>query len=634
MQAWRILIGRPLRSSEASKEEITPVEGLSALSLDALTSVAYGPQALLVALAPAGLLALGASLWLTAAIVCLLVLLVFSYMQVIDAYPGGGGAYAVARANLGTGASLVAGAALIIDYTLTVAVSVAAGVASLTSAFHGLVPLTVPLCLAIVAVITVLNLRGLGEGARAFLLPTVVFIVGLLITIGIGLVHPFDPGLRPPGTSLVATHGLEAVGVLLLLKGFSAGCSALTGVEAIANGVPLFRQPRQRLAKQTELLLGVLLAVMLIGLGILVQRFHIVPRADDTVLSQIMAKALTPGWGYDALSIVITIALALAANTSFGGLPVLAGLLANNNYLPHALAIRGDRLVFTYGIWILAILSAAILVATGGNTDALIPLFAIGVFTGFTLAQSGLVKHWWTKRPRGWIWRAGLNGVGAVASGVSTLVFVFTKFTEGAWVVVVAVPLLILLFVRIHAYYRLAGTELGLDRLPPRPIAAGGRAMAIVPVSDVSRATATALSVGLRMADELVAVSVVFADDPDRERRLQERWAKWNPGVRLVLLHSEYHSVADPVIRYVRSQKAAGKGRILVLLPVVIPAKVYQEILHNHFDVALSRALSTQEGVIVVKIPLRLHEEKEEERKTGARPADARGAGESGAKDG
>ncbi|HEX4215999.1 MAG TPA: APC family permease [Candidatus Dormibacteraeota bacterium] len=625
MQAWRILIGRPLRSSEAAKEEINPVEGLSALSLDALTSVAYGPQALLVALAPAGLVAFAIAPWITAAIVGLLVLLVLSYMQVIDAYPGGGGAYAVARANLGTGVSLLAGAALIVDYTLTVAVAVAAGVASLSSAFPALIPLTVPICLAIIAVITLLNLRGLGEGARAFLLPTVVFIAGVLVTIGLGLFHPLDPGLTPAGAPEVATKGLEAVGILLVLKAFSAGCSALTGVEAIANGTPLFRQ---RLAKQTELLLGVLLGVMLIGLAILVQRLHIVPRANDTVLSQIMAKVLTPGWAYDALSIVITVVLALAANTSFGSLPVLASLLAKDNYLPHALALRGDRLVFTNGIWILAILSASVLAATGGNTDSLIPLFAVGVFTGFTLAQAGLVRHWWVKRPRGWTWRAGLNGLGAVASGISTLVFVITKFTEGAWVVVITIPLLILLFVQVHAYYRRAAVELGLDRLPPRPIAAQGRAMAIVPVSDVSRATATALSVALRMADEVVAVSVVFADDSDRERRLQERWASWKPGVRLVLLHSEYHSVAQPMMRYVRSQKAAGKGRILVLLPVVIPAKVYEGVLHNHIDVALSSALSAEDGVIVVKVPLRLHEDEEDGDKGPAPPGPRGGGGE------
>ena len=326
--AWNVLIGRPLRTAEASKEQITPVEGLSALSLDALTSVAYGPEAIIVVLALAGAGALHLVLPITAAIVVLLAILVFSYRQVIEAYPGGGGAYAVSRANLGSRAALVAGGALIVDYTLTVAVSIAAGVGALTSAFPGLSSATVPLCLGILAVITLLNLRGLGETARAFLLPTMLFIVGLLIIIVIGLVHPLALNAPQPGHSLVPTHGLQAVSVLLVLKAFSSGCSALTGVEAIANGVPLFKQPRAKRAKRTEMLLGVILGVMLLGLAVLARRWHIGPRSNQTVLSQIMAIAVGRHWAYYIVSLTITVVLALAANTSFGGLPILASLLA------------------------------------------------------------------------------------------------------------------------------------------------------------------------------------------------------------------------------------------------------------------------------------------------------------------
>ena len=273
----RAVLGPPLRVRDVSKEQINPVEGLSALSLDALTSVAYGPEAIIVVLAAAGASALGLVLPITLAIVALLAILVFSYRQVIDAYPGGGGAYAVSRANFGPNASLVAGAALVVDYTLTVAVSIAAGVGSLTSAFPRLASATVPICLGILAVVTVLNLRGLGEAARAFLLPTIVFIVGLLAIIAIGLVHPLALNVPQPGHSLMPTHGLETIGVLLVLKAFSAGCSALTGVEAIANGVPLFRQPRQVLAKRTEAFLGIILALMLIGLAVLARRWHVGP---------------------------------------------------------------------------------------------------------------------------------------------------------------------------------------------------------------------------------------------------------------------------------------------------------------------------------------------------------------------
>src|ERR1039458_8919438 len=417
MPLTRALFGRPLRPSEAAKEQINPVEGLSALSLDALTSVAYGPQALLVALGAGGLAALGLAPWITLAIVALLVLLVASYTQVISAYPGGGGAYAVARANLGTGLSLVAGAALIVDYVLTVAVSIAAGVGSLTSAFSPLAPYTLPICLGMLAVITFLTLRGLAEGARAFLVPTLAFIAAILVVIAVGLIHPLAPHLTARGAPLVATHTLETVGVLLVLQAFAAGCSALTGVEAIANGVPLFRRPQVTRARQTELSLGTLLAVMLLGLALLIQRFHVEPRTGDAVLNQIVGYALGRGWAFDGISILVTLVLALAANTSFGSLPVLASLLAKDNRLPHGFAIRGDRLVFNRGIWALALLAAILLAATGGNTDSLIPLFAIGVFSGFTLAQAGMVRHWLRGRAQGWWGRCGVHGLGGGASG-------------------------------------------------------------------------------------------------------------------------------------------------------------------------------------------------------------------------
>ncbi len=358
------------------------MEGLSALSLDALTSVAYGPEAIIVVLALAGAGALHLVLPVTVAIVVLLAILVASYRQVIEAYPGGGGAYAVSRDNFGPRAGLVAGAALVVDYTLTVAVSIAAGTQALTSAFPGLTPATVPICLVVLAVITVLNLRGLGDAARAFLLPTMVFIVGLLAIIVIGLIHPLALHAPQPGHSLVPARALEPVSILLILKAFSAGCSALTGVEAIANGVPLFKRPRVRRAKRTELLLGVILGAMLLGLAVLARRWQIGPRSNQTVLSQIMAMAVGRHWAYYIVSLTITLVLSLAANTSFGGLPILASLLSEHHYLPHLFSLRDDRQVFSYGVWALAALSAALLVAVAGNTLSLIPLFAIGVFTG------------------------------------------------------------------------------------------------------------------------------------------------------------------------------------------------------------------------------------------------------------
>ena len=605
--AWRLLIGRPLRARELSAEEITPVEGLSALSLDALTSVAYGPQAILVVLAAAGAGALGLVLPVTVAIVALLALLVVSYRQVIDAHPEGGGAYAVSRANLGSRLSLVAAASLVVDYTLTVAVSIAAGVGSLTSAFPSLAGLSVPICLGILAVITLLNLRGLGDSARAFLLPTAIFVGGLLAVVFVGLIHPLGLGQAQPGRSLVPSHSLEAIGVLLVLRAFAAGLTALTGVEAIANGVPLFRPPKQARAKRTELMLGVLLGAMLLGLAVLAQRWGIGPRSGQTVLSQVMADAVGRQWAYYLISVTVTLVLALAANTSFGGLPVLASLLARDNYLPHLFSMRGDRQVFNNGIWALAILAGSLLAASSGNTDSLIPLFAIGVFTGFTLAQAGLVVHWRRLRPPGWQRRAAVNAVGAAATGVATVILLVTKFTEGAWVVVVAIPVFLVLFVRIHAYYARAGRALGFGRVPGKPRARS--TLVVVPVSRISRVTRHAISEALSISKNVVAVSVVL-DDPDqgdpRAHELVEGWARWNPGVPLTILRTEYASVAAPIVAFIDEIGRRHHEQIVVLIPVVVPAQLRYQLLHNHVDLVLTAALRGRSDVVVARVPMSL----------------------------
>ncbi len=603
-----MLIGRPLRTSEMSQEEITPVEGLSALSLDALTSVAYGPEAIVVVLALAGAKSLHLILPITVAIVVLLAILVFSYRQVIDAYPGGGGAYAVSRANLGASASLVAGAALIVDYTLTVSVSIAAGVGALTSAFPSLSPGTVPICLAILAVITLLNLRGLGASARAFLLPTLLFIVGLLAIIVVGLFHPLGLHEAQPGRSLLTTtRGLQVVSVLLILKAFSAGCSALTGVEAIANGVPLFRQPRAKRAKRTEMMLGFILGTMLLGLAVLARRWHVGPRSNETILSQIMGMAVGRHWAYYVVSLTITVVLALAANTSFGGLPILASLLARDNYLPHLFGLRGDRQVFNNGIWVLAVLSGALLVAVGGNTNEMIPLFAIGVFTGFTLSQTGLVVHWWRTRPERWRYRAVVNGGGAVVTALATLVFLISKFEQGAWIVVITVPLFVLLFLRIRAYYQRAGVELGIGSLPQKPVAK--QTLVIVPVSNISELTRFAISEALSLSAEVIAVSVATeqADgEPGYSEELQREWSQWNPGPPLEILHTEFSSIVDPIVAFIDQERSKADRQIVVLIPMVIPSRLRYRFLHNQIDLVLSAALRKRADVVVARVQMPL----------------------------
>ncbi len=614
-----IVLGRELSAREASSEEITPVEGLSALSLDALTSVAYGPEAILLVLAGAGASALHLMLPITIAIIVLLAILVTSYRQVIDAYPHGGGAYAVSRDNFGPQVSKLAGAALIVDYTLTVAVSIAAGVGQLTSAFPSTSTYTVPICLGILVVITGLNLRGLGEGARAFLVPTLVFIVGLLAIIVVGLVHPLGENTPQTGTSLVATHTVEAVGVLLVLKAFSAGCSALTGVEAIANGVPLFKEPRVARAKRTELLLGVTLGAMLLGLAVLTDKFHIEPRSNETVLSQIMSESVGRHWAYYIVSLTITLVLALAANTSFAGLPVLTSLLARDNYLPHLFGVRDRRLVFGNGVWTLAGFSALLLIAVGGNTNTLIPLFAIGVFIGFTLAQSGLVVHWRRTRGRGWSRRATINGTGAVVTAVATMIFLFTKFVEGAWVVVVAIPLLILLFNRIEAYYRRTGEELEIGVIPP-PLHRK-HTVVVVPVTVVSRLTRFALSEAVSLGEEVLAVTVVFDGEgpglPPHD--VEADWAEWNTGIPLRVLHTQYASIVQPILRLVDELRAQRDRQVVVLIPVVIPDRFRYRLLHNQVDLALATELRRRPDVVVARVPLPLHQNHEDSHPESAR---------------
>ncbi len=607
MDAWHFLIGRPLKTSEAESEEIGTSEGLAALSLDALTSVAYGPEAIALVLVTAGAAAIHYLLPISLAIIGLLAILVLSYSQVIDAYPKGGGAYAVSKANLGIGASHLAAAALIVDYVLTVSISIAAGIGALTSAFPVLLPWTLALCLALLAIVTLLNLRGVGESARAFLLPTMVFIVGLLAVLAWGFIHPAgEASVTHGAVSASAPH----VSVFFLMKAFAAGCTALTGVEAIANGVPLFRAPRQVRAKRTEWLLGGLLGVMLLGIALLTTRFQVLPGGNMTLLSKVMAGSVGRSWAFFVVSLAITTVLGLAANTSFGGLPVLASLLARDHFLPQSFAIRGDRLVYERGVWVLAIASAILLIAVNGNTQALIPMFAIGVFTGFTLSQLGMVVHWRQTRPPGWKIRAALNLLGTVATGLATALFVVTKFSQGAWVVVVTVPLLIFLFRRVRKYYDRAGRQLRVGVVPP-PLNPLPKPVVIVPVSPtLTELTRRALNHALSLSDEVIAVVVLFdenhSEEARRDKAFQEAWRAWDPPVRLVVLRSQYHSVVRPLLRFINTIERRANQRVLVLVPEVVPDSAGASLLHNRIGEAIAHALRRRTDVVIGMVPMHL----------------------------
>jgi amino acid transporter len=586
---------------------LTALEGLAALSLDALSSVAYGPEAIVIVMAAAGAAGLNYTLPITLAIVVLLAVLVISYRQVIAAFPGGGGAYAVAGRHLGKQASLVAAASLTVDYILNAAVGVSAGVAALTSAFPALYGARVWLCLIVLALITGVNLIGVAESARIFIVPTILFILAIAIVIVSGLVRS-HPVVAPSGQ---VPSVVESVGLLLLLKAFASGCSALTGVEAIANAVPEFKRPRARRAQHTEMMLGIILGLMLIGIAVLIKKFHTEPSATETTLAQLAAAGVGKNVLFYAIQLITTVLLALAANTSFGGLPVLASLLARDNYLPHMFALKAERQVFRYGISVLAVFAAVLLVAARGNTQALIPLFAIGVFVGFTLSQTGMVRHWHEQHGPGWARRAFINGLGAVLTTAALGIELVSKFTEGAWLVVVVIPLLVLFFTRIHTAYDRIGVQLGIGQPPPPPEQTPS--LVVVPVQGLSRLTREGVSAALSLGDKVVAITVCYAD-PDDEGDQQHHasfdaaWQAWDPDVPLITLHSRKRSLGPPVVDYLRAKEMEDlHRRIVVLIPEVQPEHWWMWFLHNQRGAVLNRAITSgTENVVICRLRFRL----------------------------
>ena len=584
-------------TEDDERHRLTVVQGLAALSLDALSSVAYGPEAILVVLVAAGSAGLRYSLPVTGAIIVLLTALVVSYRQVIEAFPAGGGAYAVSSRHLGRQASLIAAASLIVDYVLNAAVGVSAGVAALWSAFPSLYGARVWLCLAVLALITGVNLWGVAESARVFIVPTVLFIIAIAIVIIGGAVRT-HPVVTMAGQLPAVT---ESIGILLLLKAFASGCSALTGVEAIANAVPEFKKPRVRRAQHTEMWLGILLGVMLIGIALLIRKFHVAPSPTETTLAQLAAAAVGKNFLFYAIQLITTVLLALAANTSFGGLPVLASLLARDNNLPHLFRLRADRQVHRYGVVVLAVFAAILLVVARGDTQALIPVFAIGVFVGFTLSQAGMVRHWREQHGDGWALRAFINGLGAVLTTAALAIELVSKFTEGAWLIIIVIPLLVLMFDRIHATYDRIGArlELGKEPAPPQRLSS----LVVVPVGGMSRLTSEAISSALSIGDEVVAVTVCFADpeDDEADAEFRQEWEAWHTNVPLITLRTEHRSLAQPVVKYLRTIESEDRyHRLVVLIPEVQPAHWWQWILHNQRGFILQQAI--QRGTINVVI--------------------------------
>ncbi|MFF7189682.1 APC family permease [Streptomyces sp. NPDC008222] len=590
------------------RHRLTAVTGLAALSLDAMASVAYGPEAIVLVLAAAGAHGLGFTLPVTLAIAALLAVLVASYRQVIAAFPDGGGSYAVAKKHLGARTSLVAAASLVLDYVLNVAVAVTAGVAALTSAFPGLYDDRLWLCLIVLVLITAVNLRGIVESAKAFIVPTAVFVGAIFVLIVVGLLRS-----GPASTATAAGHAsaladnATTVGALLLLKAFASGCSALTGVEAIANAVPSFRVPRVKRAQRAEAALGAVLGLMLIGLSVLISRFHLQPVEGVTVLAQLADASLGHNWAFYVIQFATMILLALSANTSFGGLPVLLKLLARDNYLPHVFALKADRQVHRHGVLALALVSAALLVFSSGDTNTLVPLFAIGVFVGFTVAQVGMVRHWRAERSSGWRGKALLNGFGALLTAVATVVVTASKFADGAWLIAIALPLLVAAFETVHRAYARIGERLGLGRIPEAPHRA--RSLVIVPVSSLSRLTFEALTAAASLGDEVRAVTVCHPDPEDRAQQhaLERAWAEWDPGVPLVRLAAERRALGRPIAAYVRDVTAAEPAtRVTVLIPETEPERLWQRLLQNQRGAVVAHAVRRETDAVICRLRFRL----------------------------
>jgi amino acid transporter len=582
--------------------ELSLAGGLAALSLDALSSVAYGPEAMVLVLVAAGSGALRFTVPLTLVITGMLLLLVISYSQVIAAHPDGGGAYAVAKINLGRTAALLAAASLVVDYVLTVAVSLAAGAASLGSVFPGLAHHLLATALIGLALLTAINMFGIAESARVLMIPTAVFIVSILAVI---VVDPFHSHpVATIGRSLGPIHATTALGVVLILKAFASGCSAVTGVEAIANGVPAFRVPRVRTAQRTEISLGVLLGVMLVGLALLIRAHHVVPRGGVTILAQVTAGAFGTGWPFYVSNLAVTLVLALAANTSFGGLPVLMSLLAKDHRLPHLFYLRAEHPVYRHGIVVLALLAAALLVAVGAQTSSLIPLFTIGVFIGFTISQIGLVRHWRLLRPPRWRLRAAVNGTGAVMTAVAVVVFLSTKFLAGAWVVTIAIPLAMIVFWRTEGYYSSVATELALGETPGLPLRRNS--VVVVPTSTVNVLTQRALSAALSLGDRVVAVAVA-GDDAERDL-IRQQWRDWNCSVPLEIIVDRHRALVRTVLHYVESLDGSD-ATVTVLIPQIIPTKRRHEILHNQRARLMEASLKANtDGVVVATLPFHIHD--------------------------
>ncbi|HSJ59161.1 MAG TPA: APC family permease [Anaerolineae bacterium] len=592
-----LLLGSPLPTGRLADVRLNKVRALASFSPDALSSIAYANQEIYLGLVLAGAAGLALTFPMGVAITALLLVVALSYFQTIHAYPSGGGSYVVARENLGTVPGLVAGAALLVGYLLTAAVSLTAGVEALASAFPFLWEHRVPAALTLLAVVTILNLRGVQETGTLMSVPVYLFLFTYLPMIAYGVVRLAVDGGQPLAAS--APPAEAPVTALLALRTFAAGCTALTGIEAIANGVPAFRPPEQRNAGRTLMVMAGLMAILFLGSSGLIQGLAIVAGPQETILSALGRRLLGSGFLYLLVQAGVVLVLAVAANTSFAGFPRLAALLAADRFAPRQLTALGDRLVYANGILLLAGATAALILFFGGDSHALIPLFAVGVFIAFTLSQAGMVIHWWRERGPGWQLKALLNGLGATVTGVTTVVIGTSRFVEGAWITVAAIPLLVAAFLRVRAHYRQVAEQLSLRGVPHPPVVDRAVGMAasrrgprvVVPISGVQRAMIDAVTFARSISDDVTGLYVEL--EPGAGEKIRARWEEWWPDVPLVIKPSPYRSIVGPLIEFLdESDQAHADGQLAtVVLPEFVPARWWHALLHNQTTWLIRAAL-------------------------------------------
>jgi amino acid transporter len=610
--AKRFLLGKPLANERLTHERLNKKTALAVLSSDAISSVAYATDQILIVLAGAlGAAAVGYVFPISAVIVGLLALVGLSYQQTILAYPGGGGSYTVAKENLGQQAGLVAAAALLTDYVLTVSVSVSGGVAAITSAYPSLSGHTVAIGIASIAMLMLVNLRGVRESGIVFSIPTYAFIAMMLLLLALGLSDALADGVATSaGVGVAVAAGGStahppippatafALG-FLLLRGFAEGCAAMTGTEAISNGVQAFKPPSSVNAAATLRWMVAILAAFFLGVSYLAQHFLVLPTAEQTVLSQLGHHVFGNGAAYFALQYATFAILILAANTAFADFPRLASILAGDKYVPGQFSARGDRLAFSNGIIALGVVAAALLALFGGNTNALIPLYAIGVFICFTLSQAGMVVHWWRSRSDGWKWRATLNGLGAVATALVTLIQIVTKFTEGGWIVVLLVPLIIAALQGMHLHYRRFRVAVAFrGRSPLHPLSH----TIVVPVNELNKSCAAALMYAASLSSNVRVVHVEV--DPALTPALEREWDRWDIGFELEVVASPYRSVLRPLAEYVARLQAADPALLVtVVTPELVPRHWWEHFLHNKTALYIRTAFLFKPNVVVVAVP-------------------------------